>query len=31
MAKHVSANDVNNIIGENDGERETETDKNSWI
>ena len=31
MAKHVSANNVNNIIGENYGEMETGTDKNSWI
>ena len=29
MAKQVSANNVNNIIGENYGEREIGTDKNS--
>jgi len=31
MAKHVSVNNVNNIIGENYDEREIGTDKNSWI
>jgi len=31
MAKHVSTNNVNNISGENYDERESRTDKNSWI
>jgi hypothetical protein len=31
MAKRVSVNNVTNIICENYDERETGTDKNSWI
>jgi hypothetical protein len=31
MAKYVSANNVNNITGENYDAREIDTDKKSWI
>ena len=31
MAKHVSTNNVNKISGENYDERESGTEKNSWI
>ena len=31
MVKHISVNNVNNISGENGDERESGTDKKSWI